>query len=196
MKIKLVVFFILLTFLAGGFLISDAYLYYYGRSKYNLFQQTLPGNFEPLFWDRYYPGFVLTEDGFYRISPSNEYYKGDDTIHIARVMGYGFDKEKILVYVEDSIGKNHYITCSRDNPTKEIYPRYQCKVLDDDEKIDRNAYKWIDLEADLSRTNRLMLTRFLCGLCFVLGIVVGAVNLIKYLLRIFKNHYRKDFSAK
>lgn len=179
-KVKTVGLSLLLVLSIAGFFLSDAYLYYYGRSRFNLFDRSLPGNMAPLFWDGYCPGFIIVGNGgFHEISPFNTYYKNSDTIHLKQVMGYGFDQEKVVAYIKDSTDQYHYITCTPIPVNNSTY-RYHYKVLD---SINNNSYQWIDLEKEDAKMRRIWKARFFCCLGFIFVIIVALIKSINYLIK-------------
>lgn len=186
-KVKTAGLSLFLVLSIAGFFLSDACLYYYGRSRFNLFDRSLPGNMEPLFWDAYCPGFIIVSNGgLHEISSFNTYYKNSDTIHLKQVMGYGFDHEKVVAYIKDSTDQYHYITCTP-TPINDSMYRYQYKVSD---SLNLNSYQWIDLQKEDSKMRRIWQVRFFCCLGFIFVVIVGLIKsistLIKFIIRALK----------
>lgn len=125
--------------------VIDAKLYYYGKNDWEVHDK-LPFKIIPKYWGYDYGnlGFVLEENGEAAIAKGVRYW-GYPNIHINEILKYGFNKEKILVLINDSLGKEYYVTFIKD---LDLHSHHDSKVamVPKDSLINKENLKWIDIK--------------------------------------------------
>lgn len=125
--------------------IIDGKLYYYGKNEWGIHDK-LPFKIIPEYWgyDRGMLGFVLTQNDGTLIAPGNKYWDYPN-ISISEVIKYGFNKEKIVTLINDSLGKEYYVVCTKNN---DIHSKQELKitVVAKTDFINNEQLKWINIK--------------------------------------------------
>ena len=114
MKKRNIIFAAIILILGIVYLIADSKLYHYGKSKYNIFNYSLPLDMNPDYWgaDVCYPIKGLTiedEFGIVIIGKDEFYLFANDTITINKIIKYGASENKLVALIEDADKHNYFI---------------------------------------------------------------------------------------
>ncbi len=144
---KVIIILILIIILISlYFLIKiDKQLYYYGKSDLGL-NKELPFKIVPQYWgyDRGNYGFVLeSKDGLAGIGQGAKYWTSD--VEVNEIIGYGFNKEKLLALVNDSLGKEYYVVFEKKTDTH-LKQALEITVLPKQEFASKEQFKWIKIK--------------------------------------------------
>jgi len=149
----------------------DRQLYFYGKNDFEIYHP-LPINVKPQYWgyDLGNIGFVLVDNFDFVVVGKGTKYKSSELI-VDEIIKYGFDKEKIVVTVSDSV-RREYVATLQSKDRSEIH------VSLDNQK-DINEFSWIEIKGSDSYTKRIGLIRNYAQIAFVILIFVVGYLLIK-----------------
>jgi len=156
----------------------DRQLYYYGKNDWEIYG-TIPFKTVPnyLGYDRGNYGFVLESEGGVAglgIGKGAKYWTSD--VEINEIIKYGYNKEKLVALVNDSLGKEYYVIFIK-SPDIQSKQDLKIDVLNKDAFIDNNTLKWINIKG--VSTEKMEIARNYLELFFITLIFI----LIYYTIR-------------
>ena len=158
---------IFIAFITAFFI--DSRLYYYGKSKWSTYDK-LPFKVTPQYWgtDRGMIGFVLSHYDETLIGKGNKYFDYPK-ITVSEVIKYGFNEGKIVALVNDSLGKEYYVVCTKNN---EINSKQDLKItiVGTADFINNDQLKWIHIKN--VTTDKIELARNFSGILLILLIFI------------------------
>lgn len=179
-----IIFVAIVLILGTTYFVADGKLYYYGKSRYNIFKHSLPLGMKPDYWgaDVCFPavGFTIEDrGGIVMIGKGESYLFEGDTIKIDRIIKYGIGQHKLITFIEDTNSRNYYIECQK-NTDPQSKRELEINVLNNSYKIG-DDYKWVNLAADESKISELAMIRVYTVFSFIVLIVVipGAIFIIR-----------------
>ncbi|MBZ5857190.1 hypothetical protein [Flavihumibacter profundi] len=122
----------------------DSKLYYYGKNAWNIHEK-LPLKITPnyLGYGKGNSGFALMdEDEMTLIARGNKYWSSG--IEVNEIIKYGFNKQKLVALVNDSLGNFFYIECSKNNAHSK--QDIKIAVLEKSAFLNSEKIKWIDVK--------------------------------------------------
>lgn len=167
--------------LGTAYFVTDSKLYYYGKSQYNIFNNSLPLEINPDYWgsDISFPIVGLTlkdKNGFVLIAKDESYLLISDTLKVNRIIKYGVSQNKLIALIEDYNNCNYYIECEEDtlqSSKREIV----VNILNSNNEI-KDDYKWIILAENEGAISFLVLIRACILLLIITLIILITVNLL------------------
>jgi hypothetical protein len=183
MKKRSILYVVIVLIIGTAYFVIDSKLYYYGKSKYNIFNNSLPLGMNPDYWgaDVSFPIAGLTirdKYGLVLIGKDSYYLFDGDTIKVSRIIKYGISENKLMAFIEDDNKLNYFIECQKNTspPTKK---ELIINVLNRNIEFE-DDYKWIEFEDDKSKISRLVMIRaYTMLVAIVLIIVVPIIFLIR-----------------
>ena len=145
---------LIITFLVVAVII-DGKLYYYGRNIWCIHDE-LPLKIIPQYWgyERGHLGFVLLDEYDMTVVASGSKYWSSD-IEIRQILKYGFNKDKLVVLVVDTFGRERYVLLMKnDNKISKQY--LEITVFSNVNFLNDRNIKWVDVKKP---TKRLELVR-------------------------------------
>lgn len=125
--------------------VIDSKLFFYGKNEWGIHDK-LPFKTMPQYWgyNRGNLGFVLVDEAEMTfIAKGSKYWSSD--IEINEIIKYGFNKEKLVALVSDSLGKQYYVVCKK-NPDVYSKQHLTINVVPKDSFINNEPIKWIDIK--------------------------------------------------
>jgi len=142
MKTKITLIF-LIIFSGITYVITDHYLFYYGKNKLNIYNEIIT-SIKPEHWDMSHShnneGFVLLENGMTCLARGNV-YRGYSKIKVDSVVSYGFN-DSVLVGLFISKDKDSYFVIMHKSSYKVKLLSYTEYTINDIIKL-YNLKKWI-----------------------------------------------------
>ncbi len=183
MKKRSIIYTAIVLILGTAYFVTDSKLYYYGKSKYNIFNNALPFEINPDYWgaDVSFPivGFTLKDKyGLELIGKDESYLLGRDTIKVNRIIKYGVSQNKLIAFIEDVNSRNYFIECQK-NTQPQSKRELVINVLNNNFEI-KGDYKWVNLVDNEGKISMLVMIRAYTMLSIiVLIIIVPAIFLIR-----------------
>lgn len=160
--------------LTAAFII-DSKLYYYGKNEWGIHDK-LPFTITPQYWGYDYGnlGFVLLRDDEAFIAHGLKYWTSD--VQVNEIIKYGFNKEKLVTLVNDSVGKEYYIECLKNN---DIQSKQDLKitVIAKDSFIDNELLKWVDIKS--VSTERMEIARNYLEIFVIILLFITVYYMVK-----------------
>lgn len=122
----------------------DSQLYYQGKNDWEIHNK-LPFKIKPKFWGYNYGnlGFVLLRDDETLIANGKKDSKTG--FQINEIIKYGFNKDKLVVLVNDSSGNECYIKCIK-NKLSQSEQDFQIIIIHKDDSLSSEQFKWINIK--------------------------------------------------
>ena len=148
-KVLLVVILILGTTFVG----LDKELSYYGRNILSIYNP-LPLKAKPVFRYEFEGGFAIEDSfGFYLASQGRNRYVGNEgEVNIEAIIRYGFNDERLVVEVADSIGRLSYVEFvdKRTQSERSI----EAKIwMEQDTALELDNFEWIKIKGNEKNTS-------------------------------------------
>lgn len=183
MKKRSVIYIAIVLILGTVYFVTDSKLYYYGKSKYNIFNKSLPLEMKPDYWgaDVCFPvvGFTIEDrGGIVMIGKGECFILDGDTIKVNRIIKYGVSQNKLIAFIEDFNNRNYFLECQK-NTQPQSKRELAINVLNNNYEINGD-YKWVNLVDNESKISRLVMIRAYTMLfIIVLIIIVPVIFLIR-----------------
>jgi len=169
------------------YIVTDSKLYFQGKSDIKNFNK-LPLNIVPQYddYDIRAICFILEDkSGMSIIGYGCRYWSSD--VEIRKVIKYGYNDEKLLALINDSLGDEYWVQCEENMESKSEEPNVQ--VLPKGTKVDESGYTWVVIDDkdynDLIILRNRMKILFYC-LFFICLIVMTTSKPARHFL---KEHY-------
>lgn len=180
MKKGRIMYVAIILILGMVYLVIDSQLYYYGKSKYNIFNTSLPLEMKPDYWgaDVGFPvvGFVVEDRGGIVIIGKGESFMLDgDTIKVNHIIKYGVNQNKLIAVIEDSDSRNYFVECQK-NTQPQSKRELEINVLDNNSDI-QDDYKWVNLIETEGKIYWLVMIRTYSMLIAIALIIIIPINL-------------------
>ncbi len=154
-KILLALAIILLIF----YFALDRQLYYYGRNNLNIYH-ILPLGIKPVFRYEFDGGFAFEDRYGFRFIRKGEFRHENSNlnIHIAEILKYGYNDNKLVVFIQDINSQELYIECKKkyNNQTK---AEIQCDAFHVINLPLYNELKWIEIKNNVKYIHSIGLIR-------------------------------------
>ena len=125
--------------------IIDSKLYYHGKNDFGLHKE-LPFKIVPQYWgyDMGMLDFVLVQSGETVVAKGMTYWDNPN-IKVNEILKYGFNKEKLIALVNDSLSKEYYIVCQKQT---DAHSKQELKitVVPKQNFISDEQFKWIEIK--------------------------------------------------
>lgn len=160
------------------YLIADSKLYYYGKSKFNVFNNSLPLGMNPDYCetDVSFPIVGLTikdKYGLVLIGKDSYFLQNGDTIMVERILKYGIQGNKLIILIEARDKHNYFIQYQK-NTAPQSKKELEFSVLNNDVKLNSD-YEWINIEEDKSIISRLVMVRAYAMLILIIVLIITPV---------------------
>ena len=115
-------------------------------------------------------GFVLSQNDETLIAHGNKYWDYPN-ISVSEVIKYGFNKRKIVTLINDSLGKEYYVVCTKNN---DIHSKQdlQITLVGKANFINNEQLKWIDIKNVFSERMELARNYFEILLMLLIFILI------------------------
>lgn len=178
MKKRSIIYIAIVLILGTLYFVTDSKLYYYGKSNYNIFNNSLPLGINPDYWgaDVSFPIVRLTlkdKYGLVLIGKDESYLLDGDTIKVNRIIKYGVSQNKLIAFIEDVNSRNYFIECQK-NTQPQSKRELVINVLNNDYEI-KGDCKWVNLVDNESKISRLVMIRAYTMLSIIVLIIIVPV---------------------
>jgi uncharacterized protein YpmB len=176
MKKRSIIFTAIILILGIVYLVIDSKLYHYGKSKFNVFNNSLPLGMNPDYWgtDVSFPIVGLTikdQYGLVLIGKDSYFPQDGDTIMVERILKYGIHENKLIALIEARDKHNWFIQYQK-NTMSQSKKELAFSILNSNTELSSD-FEWINIEEDRSKISRLVMVRaysmliliVTCGIC-------------------------------
>lgn len=167
---------IILCALCLAYFFLDRQLYFFGKNDLDIYHP-LPVKVEPEFWgyDKGNLGFVFIDEFDFTVVANGNRYKSSEVV-VNEIIKYGFDEEKIIVFVNDSSGVEHVLKCQDIDDSK-----IDVSV---DSTTDYGELSWIEIKGSDGYVRKMELVRNYSQIAFVILIFVAGYMMVKRRMRV------------
>lgn len=178
MKKRSIIYIAIILILGIAYFVTDSKLYYYGKSNYNIFNNSLPFGINPDYCgaDVSFPivGLTLKDKyGLVLIGKDEVYLLDGDTIKVNRIIKYGISQNKLIAFIEDVNNRNYFLECQKDTQPQSKR-ELAINVLNKNYEINGD-YKWVNLVDNESKIFRLVMIRAYAMLSIIVLIIIVPV---------------------